>query len=145
MAWGLCRIPSFHWPFTPGRNPSPCKRARLRVLLSRGGTTNWRRLELGTGHQDTGRLFQALPAQRVHQSGCTGPGTAFTGLAESGLWSHLGQTWHHGCKGLFGSSSPAPPAPWEFNLETKACSGPRDVAPAQSPKARGDVVSTAFF
>ena len=146
MAWALCLVPSSHWPFTPRRNPSPCKRARLRVLLSRGGTTNWRRLEAGTSHQDTWRLFQALPAQQVHQSlGALDLEQLFKGLAESGLWSHLGQTWHHRSKGLFGSSPQLLQPPESSTLRPKPAQAPRDVTPSQGPKARGECGKRCFF
>ena len=83
-----------------------------------GGETRW--------------LYEALPAQEDPQVfGCPGLLVAFCGPAWLWrLWSHQEGSGQYRSKGSHLLAHP-PSDPWESSHQTQACSGPRDVTPAQ--------------
>ena len=83
-----------------------------------GGETRW--------------LYEALPAQEDPQVfGCPGLLVAFCGPAWLWrLWSHQEGSGQYRSKGSHLLAHP-PSDPWESSHQMQACSGPRDVTPAQ--------------
>ena len=127
----------FPFPLPPWRNLSIWKTALLREhLLHRWGRLSGRRVEVGAQHQDMRRGDQVTLRSSYSPGGST---DLWVPWASCGfLWACLALeigvpsrgSGQYRSKGAHLLAHP-PSDPWESSHQTQACSGPRDVTPAQ--------------